>query len=58
MTTLFWILVGAVLVFIGYKAVEMNSKPSAPTNDNVGGGGGSTGTNPDIAGELPKDNKK
>lgn len=57
MEILFWILVGGVICFIAVKAVELNKKSETPTGGNTGGGG-STGVGPDVAGELPKENKK
>jgi hypothetical protein len=58
MDVLFGILVGVVLAFIGYKWVTMNKKNNNNTNSNSVGGGGYTGVNDGVAGELPKDNIK
>lgn len=56
MEILFWILVGGVICFIGFKAIELNKKSETTKGGNTGGG--STGVGPDVAGELPKDNIK
>jgi len=56
MDVLFGILVGVVLAFIFYKWKEMNKKVDSNTNSNSGGG--YTGVNDGVAGELPKDNIK
>jgi hypothetical protein len=58
MNVLFGILVGAALVFIVYKWITMNKKDDSQTDSNSVGGGGYTGTNDDVAGELPKENIK
>jgi len=58
MEILFWILVGGVICFIAVKAVELNKKSDAPQSGNTSGGGGYTGVGGDVAGELPKENKK
>jgi hypothetical protein len=60
MNILFFMLVGLVLGFIVYKAIELNKKSDTPSDDDNNGGGGSGGggiiNNPDVVGELPKDN--
>lgn len=57
MEVLFGVLVGVVLAFIFYKWKQMNKKTDGQTKSNSTGGG-YTGVNDGVAGELPKDNIK
>ena len=58
MDVLFGILVGGALSFILYKWSTRNTNTNNNTNSNSVGGGGYTGVNDGVAGELPKGNIK
>ena len=57
MKLLFGILVGLSLSYIFYKWREINKNDDTDSNSNSVGGG-YTGVNDGVAGELPKDNIK
>lgn len=52
MNVLFGVLVALTLGFIVYKWIQMSKKSPESSDSN---GGGYTGVNDDVAGELPKD---